>query len=59
MKTDYALEEFILASGFNLTPWQTEIISKLEAMDPADRVKVLERPQRGSKSYGYFPTLGN
>lgn len=59
MRTDYYFEEFILAAGFTLTPWQGEIISKLESMKPEERKLVLERPRRTRKRYGDFPTLGD
>lgn len=60
MKTDYSMEEFILASGFSLTPWQKEVVNKIASMPPEERNVVLERPRRTRKRYNFaknFPWL--
>jgi len=57
MKTDYSLEEFIVANGFNLTPYQKDVVNKLENMPPAERNLVLERPRRSRKRYDFNKNL--
>ena len=57
MITDYSLEEFILAAGFTLTPWQKDVVNKIESMPPDERNLVLERPRRTRKRYDFNKNL--
>jgi len=53
MKDEYSLEKFVLALGFDLTPWQSDFLNRLEKLPSADKSFVLEFPRRSRKSYNY------
>lgn len=57
MNTEYSMEEFIIAAGFTLTPWQKELIEKIESIPPAERSVMLARPRRSRKLPNNYSSL--